>query len=232
MLNLPRLLCVLSLIFLVSCDDANAKNVWRYKVTVEIETPEGIKTGSAVRQLTRGRPGITSQESGNPAKISGEAVVVDLEERGVVFAILSNQSWKNALYSAFSPIDKTIPKTDIAIGNVAELKENFPTIVTFSDMDDPKTIQVVYSQPTGWGAKKEDLLDNFEDIFGEGVKLKRIMVEITDAPVTWLVKKHLRWLPEYYNKRFDGNRYGTIKAKNRIANAFSSGAFSAGGKND
>lgn len=178
MLNLPRLLCVLSLIFLVFCDDANAKNVWRYKVTVEIETPEGIKSGSAVRQLTRGRPDITFQESGNPAKISGEAVVVDLGKRGVVFAILSDQSWKNSLVQAFGH------KVKFETGMKAEHKENIPSFVTFSDMEDPKTIQIVYSEPTGWGAKKEDLIDNFEEIFGEGVKLKRIMVEITEDPLT------------------------------------------------
>ena len=30
---------------------------WRYKVTVEIETPEGVKSGSAIRQLSRGTVG-------------------------------------------------------------------------------------------------------------------------------------------------------------------------------
>ena len=32
--------------------NGNKSYSWRYKMTVEIETPEGIKTGSAVREVT------------------------------------------------------------------------------------------------------------------------------------------------------------------------------------
>lgn len=219
MLNLPRLLCVLSLIFLVSCDEANAKNVWRYKVTVEIETPEGLKTGSAVRQLSKGRTGITFQESGSPAKISGEAVVVDLGERGVVFALLSDQSWKNSLVQAFGH------KVKFETGMKAEHKENIPSFVTFPDLNDPMTVKLVYENKK-YADRTEKKANNFEEIFEVGVSLKRITVEITEQPVTEIIYNYLPWLRSL-KSNIDGTK---VTRSNDLHNILHVGNFRKGFK--
>jgi len=49
--------------------------------------------------------------------------------------------------------------------------KQYPLLVTFSDVDDPKSLQKL--DP-----------DNLAAIFGEGYKLKSITLEITDEPVT------------------------------------------------
>jgi hypothetical protein len=38
----------------------------------------------------------------------------------------------------------------------------------------------------------------------------------------------LVWLPDYYDKNFDGQKYETMYATNRLANSLASGAFKAG----
>lgn len=38
--------------------------------------------------------------------------------------------------------------------------------------------------------------DNFEELFGQGVRLKEITVEMTDDPVTREIERYLPWLPE------------------------------------
>lgn len=54
----------------------------------------------------------------------------------------------------------------------------YPTLVTFGDIRDPVSVQRV--DP-----------DNFAATLGRGVKLRRITVERTDAPVTTGVEKLL-----------------------------------------
>jgi hypothetical protein len=44
---------------------------WRYKMTVEVETPEGIKTGSAVRQMGNGYQITFPAEASNYGEVSG-----------------------------------------------------------------------------------------------------------------------------------------------------------------
>jgi len=76
----------------VAMSGKNSSGTWRYRVTVEIETPEGIKSGSAVRELSVGTPLINLPDAGNPGRIRGEAVVIDLGVIGKVFSLLPSQS--------------------------------------------------------------------------------------------------------------------------------------------
>ncbi|HTK84182.1 MAG TPA: hypothetical protein VL625_03765 [Patescibacteria group bacterium] len=56
----------------------------RYKITVTVETPEGLKTGSAVREIyaKSGGPTMLAEASSGHVDATGEAVVVDLGKRG------------------------------------------------------------------------------------------------------------------------------------------------------
>jgi hypothetical protein len=90
-------------------------------------------------------------------------------------------------------------------------------MVTFADMNNPKTVENIP-------------INDLSAVFGKDVKLKEIKVEITDEPVTWDIKKFLPWLLNYYDQRLDGSRYGTIDSQNRFANGLSAGSFSTGEK--
>ncbi len=175
---------------------------WHYKMTVEVETPEGVVTGSAVREMGNGEASPLSQ-SGNPADVRGEAVVVDLGKRGVLFALISHKSdleFYNA-YKKHWPRGGSTPEgikfyANMPIGTSGVLNPKnppgYPKLVTFADIDDPKSVteaQIWTRDDKGYFYLAEDKM---EKLFGKGVKLKNIKLEITDELVTWgMVDKHL-----------------------------------------
>src|SRR5689334_19573264 len=68
-------------------------NLIRYRVTVTVETPEGIKTGSAVREASMyHETSILPDQGGTFYNIAkGQAVAVDLGKRGVLFVLLGGE---------------------------------------------------------------------------------------------------------------------------------------------
>jgi hypothetical protein len=88
--------------------------------------------------------------------------------------------------------------------------------------------------------ERVDPLD-LETGFGAGVKLVHADLEIVSAgiwpfnrigvtgePITTGIETRLSWLPQYYDLKFDGQRYETISSQARFANSLSSGAFKSG----
>lgn len=67
--------------------------------------------------------------------------------------------------------------------------------------------------------------DNFEKIYGSGVKLKSITIEMTDDPVTNKINRYLPWLDKYKDQLLDGQRIHTINSDNKLANSLSAGSF-------
>ncbi len=205
---------------------------WNYRVTVEVETPEGIKTGSAVRQLQ-----VWSNYALNPDvgsyqyKVLGEAVVIDLGERGALFGLIGASSYEflTAFFGRGGNGEKEIYEASkFKIGRKVEVDEYFLRMYAFEDIDIPSSVKLVKGYKLNSETKKTEPADNFEMLFGKGIRLHRITLEVTNDPVTRRIGNILPWLPEYYDRRLDGNRTRTIKAKNRVANSLSSGVFSTG----
>jgi hypothetical protein len=210
----------------------------RYKVTITVETPEGIKTGSAVREMTAYRePKIFPEQPAGHARTKGEAVVVDLGARGVVFGALGTDDYYVPL-KAFGLNLSTDGvrqlqhfKSDKAV-SLVEIKSSL-SLVRFQNLNDPKSVEMAYSiQPDPNGSYVNPtyiITDNMAKLFGEGVVLKDVTVQIVNEPVTkGIVLKLLPWLPEYRNKMFDGQRYNTLGSQYPVANSLAAGAFTAG----
>jgi hypothetical protein len=89
-------------------------------------------------------------------------------------------------------------------------------LARFQDLNDPASVQQV--NPTDIAMS-----------FGAGAVLTKATIEIVSArePVTAGIEKVLPWIPNYFDKLFDGRRYETIDAPNRFANSLSSGAFTS-----
>ena len=79
----------------------------------------------------------------------------------------------------------------------------YPLLVTFRDINDPKSITRV--DPTA-----------FSSTFGPGVSLKRIMVEATNNPVTTGIDKRLAWLNYLDRYRTDSENPFTSTLPNEI----------------
>jgi hypothetical protein len=201
---------------------------WKYKITVEIETPEGIKSGSAVREISNSVPTIDLPDVGNAADVRGEAVVIDLGNRGTLFALISDRS-DEELYKAFPTQGPSTAKgiqyyNTLKPGMKADLKTSHPTMVMFKDINDPKSVTLVYGHRFDIKEQKEVFVDNFESIFVTGIKLKGITIEITDQPLTKKIDKLLSWLVGL-TSNIDGT---SATFSNELSNVLHVGNFRTG----
>jgi len=207
---------------------------WRYKITVSIETPEGVKTGSAVRQIDIVKKlilatTVTDPKTNKPKEkkhytfnpwVTGEAVVVDLGEHGTVFTLVDWSDYRDTLI-AFDEKDYRNAAA-LPLGSKAELTNRLPKIVTFLDMNNPMTIRLVKGHEFDVKNQKQVPVDNFEEIFGKDVFLKNITIEIVNEPVTFQIEKLLPWLDGLKGGNIDGSK---ITTSNDLSNALHSGHF-------
>jgi len=176
----------------------------RFRVTVEVETPDGVRTGSSVMEVRSAKyVRLTSEERSGSTGLIGEAVVVDLPD-GPLFALLVNDEVPPRLARrVVAALDPNVIGQQSSVETVrrlgassAELKaalprEHWPRMVTFADITDPTSVALV--DP-----------DNLAATFGEGTTLKRITVQITDDPVTTGIEERLG--QNFFKKWAQANR--------------------------
>ncbi len=150
-----------------------------YKVTINIDTPEGVKSGYAVRQF-HAKKAITLGFMSIPEisyVVKGEAVAIDLGERGILFSQITADSWEEVI-NAF-PEGKHLDTTQklrfyssLPKGQKSEIQRLPTGFIVFENMNELQSIRGLHP-------------DKISVVLGEGVKLKSIHIEITDAPVSW-----------------------------------------------
>jgi hypothetical protein len=171
---------------------------YRFRMTVEVETPQGIKSGSSVMEVRLARGMAIGDQSGVSSGVFGEAVVVDLPD-GPLFVLLQ-------MPDAGAPLQDVVPHAllgrrssgpDEVMADTAKLgsawfssykaelprtrdngsqasNNNWPMMVRFRDLNDPKSVEKVDPEAAG---------------------VKRIMLETTSDDVTTGIEKRLGWLP-------------------------------------
>lgn len=155
---------------------------WRYKLTVTIETPDGIKSGSAVREVTYiNGPKILPDVAGSTWKVKGEAVVIDLGQGRYLFAPMDVDGSYSIVYDAF-PYRPTSARDSIRyyeslVGQKKTLNR-YPELVTFKNIKDFDTVTKVDAE-------------KLAGTFGEGVKFKEMTIEMSDEDVTREISKYL-----------------------------------------
>lgn len=216
------LCCAMAL--LSSCNYRSEE--FRYRMTVEVDTPQGLRTGSSVIEVEVSDPGPDSlPEAGITTRVRGEAVAVDLPGGKVLFALLrSPDSVDAASGYAYKALNPGQYRGDYAfIERTKELKrmrgtgvlppDAYPMLVTFGDPNDP--MSVMEADP-----------DNLAATFGEGISIKRITIRITDEPVTTAIDDRLGWLSEYPEPRLDPDFRGSTNPT--LAQRLWHGAFRQG----
>lgn len=168
---------------------------WRQKLTMVVETPDGDKSGSAVSRvgITESDGPLTFPEArGARSSIKGEAVVVEVLPGKYLFALISGAN--TLAQKVFAPelgLDRRpvdMPDLETWAEQLSQMRsrktvplDSYPLLVTFNDINDPKTV------------KKVDP-NNLAATFGPGVRLKTITLKITDEPVTeGKVEEALAW---------------------------------------
>lgn len=152
--------------------------VHRFRLTVEIDTPDGPRRGSGVLQSAWTRKaGWIPQTGGALSSLRGDAVFVDLGQGRNVIAILGfgptggDYGIESLAARAFGR-DQPLWFVDAPNWTgAAELKlSDVPTLVTFGNLSDPATARVV--QP-----------EAFEQAFGSGFRFRRATVEMVPGGI-------------------------------------------------
>jgi hypothetical protein len=182
---------------LVGCGLMNSNYSYRYKITVEVDTPEGLKTGFAVHETIVGKSNVNLGElsARRGIRTRGEAVAVDLPGGQTLFVLVPNSAipqkaldpvWKNDwVESAKRIVSGDVPDGPQAIRYSDPRQYNksatYPLIVRFRDPQDPSTVELV--QP-----------DDLAASFGTGVRLKGITVQVTNDEVNLGIRRRIPWL--------------------------------------
>lgn len=212
-----------------------------YLLKVEVETPQGPRSGSGVIwvKAVRNPNWVNPEGRGIRTRYRGEAVAIDLPNGRTLFALLRTVSgnmdapaeWPVTSFNDIldrqadfvdavkqlsqitrSDVVRPLAKTEHILPNGGEDIPALPLLVTFKDINDPRSVVWVDS-------------DDLAASFGAGYRLKAITVEISSGPVTTGIEKKLGWLPQYYDKMLDGDR---LNRSTELANQLSQNSFQQG----
>lgn len=187
-----RLLAGLATVgLLAGCDLFTQRATFRVRMTVEVQTAQGLKSGSSVMEMsaqTRVAAGTQSTARYSAGLSHGEAVVVDLPD-GPLFVLLTipdaKDSFGGPIFDALNGDGKPLTNDDMMafvsrMGSIGARyrgyvrRELWPLMVQFADIANPTSVERVDPVAT---------------------KVTRIMVETTNDPVTVGIEKRLVWLP-------------------------------------
>ena len=185
-------LVALGALFISGCKQY-PKHVYRFKLTVEVETPEGLRSGYSVYEITANdRQKILPDEAARAWSTRGEAVAVDIAPGKTLFALLKTKAHHGDMASL--SMQTLLPDWNYDVVGSAERIANrqgitspakvkpelYPIMVTFRDNNDPTSIEMVDPE-------------KIEASFGVGANLKSITAEVTDEQVNLSIADKLSW---------------------------------------
>ena len=199
----------LMILCLAGCGRSSSES-YRYKLTLAVNTPDGVKRASGVVEVTFWAVSIPA--SGIMHKLNGEALYLDLGAgRRPLIALLTSQLHpkygKDVRWSRDTGPDLSrlypppVPGVMDEVSRVARMRgprkitaNDLPDLVTFVDVNDPAT--VIEVDP-----------NDLQTTLGAGVSWEEITLESTDEPITTEIVKRLPWLRDYFRKhlRLDGS---------------------------
>lgn len=199
-------LCAATVVLAISRSTQNV--TWKYEITVVVSTPEGDKSGSQIWEVSLA-PQKFNNAIGYQERVRGEAVAVALGNRGHLFALMrsaNGQSYvRQVMYWAFpyegrsnavTTDQERITFYSNLIGRKVVLKPDYyPQMVAVGDLGDPRTIQTVYKRKRGSIENMAVLeVDRVEEVYGEGVAIKEVTIQMTDDVVTFHLDEILPWI--------------------------------------
>jgi hypothetical protein len=201
----------IAIVATVGCGVLGSKYRYHYRITVVVDTLQGLKTGSAVHEQIVGSSNVDLGElsAKRGIRTRGEAVAVDLPNSQTLFVLLPGSEaaqsaldpqWQNDWVQSARRIIRgetprgpmpIEPETNPSAGATASAG---PALVRFRNLDDPASIE--------WVDPK-----NLEASFGKGVRLRSITVQVTEDPTSVGIERRLPWLRDYFDRSFVGPRF-------------------------
>lgn len=182
---------------------------FRFRTTVEVDTPQGLRSGSGVMEISAAMATFKLPDShAVDFRFKAETVAIDLPG-GVLFMLVSGLPSARPFGAlAIDTIAGGHPREQRLVDFVGELgrkeslgrsaamaTEDYPGFVHFRDIRNARTIDFV--DPT-----------DLSKTFGLGVKMRRILLTVVDEPITRGTTKRL---PDFGPNGFaawDGNQNG------------------------
>jgi hypothetical protein len=206
---------------------------YRYKLTLAVNTPDGIRRSSSMTEWDFWEVSIPAR--GTPHRLRGQALYLDLGPGArPLIALLTSHlhekpggviwDWSGAsLLSKSYGLQEGFGNDDAFLDWVARLSHvrgpvtitpaDLPDLVTFADVNDP--MSVIEVNP-----------NDLQAALGQNVTWNEITLDMTDEPVTTSIKSKLPWLSAYYDKMLDGDHYHD---KRTLANKLSTADFDQSG---
>ena len=211
---------------------------YRYKLTLAVDTPGGVKRGSSVVEVLF--YDVSFPERGTMHKLRGEALYLDLGPgaRPLIALLTSHRQPKNTKnYADFTkrirwsldagPGDNILaelygPRSADFMDNIARIGHtrgvhgitpgDLPDLVTFADINDPRSVIAV--DP-----------NNLQAVLGTGITWNEITLESTDEQVTTDITTKLPWVPAHRGRMLDGNTLHYLDGSKTFANSLSTADF-------
>ena len=199
---------------------------YRYKLTLAVNTPDGVKRGSSVVEVVFYQ--VWFPEKGTMHKLRREALYVDLGPGArPLVALLTRYlpkggsgrhwtrdagpetRWMSRIYDQTPSQDfiEDVPRLARMRGPRPIAPADLLDLVTFADVKDPNS--VIEVDP-----------NDLQPTLGPNITWHEITIESTDERITTGIATKLSWLPAYFsrNLRLDGSDHG---AKGELANILS-----------
>jgi hypothetical protein len=162
-------------------------NSYKFKMTVEVETPQGVKSGSSVYQVrAMNRSDIGSETGKREWLVDGQALVIDMPDGRPIFVLMTTEdaSINDLAQMSMKTLDPAFHNDIVESagrlggrsthsGEVA--RQYYPLMVRFGDLNDLTSVEKVDPAVIG---------------------VKRIMLETTSDDVTTGINQRLGWLSD------------------------------------
>ena len=164
--------------------------VHRFRLTIEAEADGLLRIGASVIEVhTTDYKAGSAETVGLRSQVFGDAVFVDLGRGRHVVALLafnphaSREAIDLLDYKVFWAANRKLEIADLpTLTGRARLPDEFvPTLVTFADLNDPKSAREVG-------------FTEFESVFGPDVHFKGAWIEMTRDSATRDIEKRLPWI--------------------------------------
>lgn len=229
-----RCLVLVLLVVLAAC---TRDEHWNQRLTLVIDTPGGQVTGSVVQRIDwEAETGLSKaafqgvDSSSTSLRVTGEALAVEVAPGRWLFALLKgDKGWQgepglNAGYAIAVPLGLHARSPEGVAAILSTPKdtpiplppETWPMLVTFDDISRPETVRRV--DP-----------GNLAAVFGEGVRLEAVTLEVTDgAVIEGRAEAVLGWLCRLQMNRQRLNGKTGPVSDNELSNRLDAGNFRMG----
>ena len=209
------LLVVVATLVLASCNGVTHERFEpvRYRLMAMVETPEGLRSGSSVIEVTWAMSRTSPPLGGSGYTVKGEAAAVDLPGGQTLFVLLRSAedvdwaAWVIKRIPTAGMVEQAKPTPSNRAAQIASEKRYLDLVRADRGIHAVWKPEPPHNLPglsVPYFVRFRDIRDpkSVEQVdpadlaksFGPGVSLKSLTVQVTDDPVTTGIEKRLGWL--------------------------------------